>query len=259
MAQQKQRTGSSVETSAPKVGRSVVRSDSPPGRGGGSDTSAVLRSKRQVSGTVRQEQAKESTTTRVSTRSGGAIAPPGPAGSGHSSYSGNPRRFRDRSPSPARRELSRGAIPRGGIQKDGTPKIHPGIAGTPRTSAKAAAHSERRTSTPVQQEAVKAPAPARTPAKGSTLIAHPSPTESGGSSRTRAESKQRTANPVRQEQAKDSAPAGPPKKPESPIVRPGGRPAANPTGTKRQAAPTRTTRAKPGGAAQGGPVNGKPK
>ena len=139
MAQQKQRTGSSVETSAPKVGRSVVRSDSPPGRGGGSDTSAVLRSKRQVSGTVRQEQAKESTTRPGRERTQflfgksppfpGPKPQPGPAGTvqrRNSQGRDSKRRYSQNSPRHSRNTPHI----RKGNSSFGAPDFYPGSAGS---------------------------------------------------------------------------------------------------------------------------------
>lgn len=243
-ARQEQRTVSSASEN------SVIHSGGA-GRKIG-DTSP--RSKRRETSPVQQEQRKQAPSAG-SQKSSGFLAPPGSAGSGYSSSTERARRFRTRSPSPARRELPGGAIPRGTIPKDGTPRIHPGTAGTTsRSSTERTARSRRRTSTPVQQEAAKAPVSAKTPAKGG-----PSMTGKSSPVRTDSPPKQRTSSPAKQERGRPPTTAGPPVRGGDPIVRPGKRPAAGPAAPKKQTRPTRTTQTKPGRTNQGGPENGKPK
>ena len=260
---QEHRSVSTAETTIRKGGGFVSRLDgrpaaSPAGAGDGIGGKNSPRPKRQSSGPVQQKAARAPAPSMPPAGSGGAIAPPSPAGTGQAPYSGSVRRFRDRSPSPARQELSRGSIPRGVIQKDGTPRIHPRPTGTGGHSPTSPA---QRGTNPARQEHTKPPTPARPPVKGRGPTVQTGPAGTGRSSPARTDSppKQRSSNPAKQEQAKPSTPAGPPVKGGGPVIRPGGRPTVGPAGTvKGPPAPKRSARSKPGGSEQGG-NHGKPR
>lgn len=165
---QEHRSVSTTETTVKKGGGFVSRLDGRPaagpvGTGDGADGKNSPRPKRRSSNPVQQKAARTPTSSTAPAGSGGTIAPPGPAGTGRTSYSGDILRFRDRSPSPARRELSRGAIPRGVIQKVGTPRIHPRQTGT---GGRSPTPPKQRSTSPARQEQVKPPEPASLPVKG---------------------------------------------------------------------------------------------
>lgn len=253
---QEQRSTSSAELSASQKGRGFASrlsrrpTDGPAGtRGGGADGTTSPRPKRQASGPARQESGKRPAPAATPARSSGAMAPPGQAGTGRTSYAGSACRSRDRSPSPARQELSRGAIPRGTLQRSGAPSIQPGLAGTgSRQIARTTSPMKQRSTSPVRQEPAKAPAPAGPPVKGGGSIVH----TSGPPVRTDSPPRQRSTSPPQQKTGRPPTPAGPPVKGKSPIVRPG------PAGTVKGPPPAkRTSRTKPDTSKQGGP-NGKP-
>ena len=249
---------SPVETPIKKGGGSTARSGgkpaaAPAGTRGSADRNTP-RSKRQGPAPARQEAAKQSTSATAPLKSGGAAAPPAPAGTGGRTVSDKAMRSRDRSPSPARREQFGGPSSGEVVQKDGAPKIHPGIAGTGGTvPAQTVSPPKQRSSSPVQQEAGKAQIPTGTKATGGGPVVRPGPAGTGGSisTQTGTKSKQRGSSPVRQEQGRVSASADPPIKGGGPIARPDGRPAASPTGTVK-GAPKRSTRAKHERSEQGG-------
>ena len=156
---QEHRSVSTTETTVKKGGGFVSRLDGRPatgpvGTGDGVDGKNSPRPKRQSSNPVQQKAARAPTSSTAPVGSGGTIAPPGPAGTGRTSYSGDILRFRDRSPSPARRELPRGAIPGGVLQKDGTPRVHSRPIGT---GGRSPAPPQQRSTNPARQEQVKPP------------------------------------------------------------------------------------------------------
>lgn len=260
---QEHRSVSTTETTVKKGGGFVSRLDGRPaagpvGTGDGVDGKNSPRPKRRSSNPVQQKAARAPTSSTAPVGSGGTIAPPGPAGTGRTSYSGDILRFRDRSPSPARRELPRGAIPGGVLQKDGTPRVHSRPIGT---GGRSPAPPQQRSTNPARQEQVKPPASDSPPVKGGGPTIHTGPAGTSGSPPvgTSSPPKQRSSSPTggplpaKHEQAKPPESAGLPVKGGGPVPRPG------PAGTvKGPPAPKRSTRAKSGGLEQGG-THGKPR
>lgn len=174
---QEHRSVSTTETTVKKGGGFVSRLDGRPaagpvGTGDGAEGKNSPRPKRRSSNPVQQKAARTPTSSTTPAGSGGTIAPPGPAGTGRTSYSGDILRFRDRSPSPARRELPRGAIPGGVLQKDGTPRVHSRPIGT---RGRSPAPPKQRSTNPARQEQVKPPEAAGLPVKGGGPVLRPGP------------------------------------------------------------------------------------
>lgn len=119
--------------------------------------------KQQGSAPARQESSGQ---PPVSGRSRGSTTPPGPAGTGHRSALEGTRRFRDRSPSPARQRQRMGSMPPGTLVRERI--IRPG-------SAQMEPPLKRRSSNPGRQESGRPPVPNDTPLKGGGPAVRPGP------------------------------------------------------------------------------------
>ena len=214
-----------VPSSARQEQRSAAEAASDRSGGARKRKDTVPRSKQRRSAPVRQESSGQTPIADSPAHSGGSIAPPDPVGTGYE----RPR-FRERSPSPARQKPLGGA--KGVVQKSGTSAIRPAPAEIDGGSSTQTPAPKQRSTTPVRQEAGKAPTPVEAAVKGGGPVGRPGPAGiDGGSSTQTPAPKQRSTTPVRQETRKAPVPAEPSAKGGGPVPRLDGRPPAGSTGT----------------------------